>query len=566
LKAIPAGIAAIAAADRTEQSLEDDKLGNGVFTHSLIDALSGLADTDNNGIVTYKEVKDYLYEKVPEATGKQQHPQFSDTTTETGDIPMSLVKSVSATTDATAEMALLTIRIPDLDGVEATVEGQSIGMLSQGVQRAIRLPAGQRTITLTKGPIRHTERIPVEPGKRNEIEINLAFSTGDETAFLEPPSGQVDIYLKEDVEPSKEAKELWLKGAEAFNKQKFDDAINLFTRAAQANGGAYADAFVYCGRAQQSLGKHADAVESYRKALTLKPSDYQTQTLLAEARFMAGMNIREVEAQLRDIMLRHPKYYHAPLVLADVLMNKENKDFSGAERAARLAVRNNPKAPPAHMILSDVLTRRNDPAKLKEAITEAQLALQQFEEFSKKKVSALKALKFLSVSHIVLGGGQYANDAAMAEAHYILGQALTRAVGYGATDGSGDAAMLAEARTHIQRTLDLARGPSNTGRLILALDLSSQNFIVQGDIANAIKEGEAALKLSASAPNPLVIASVHYTLSQAYESNQKFVKAAEHRQKYAEVFMPGMSPDERRGLQEEIKQLKREAEASGQNP
>jgi hypothetical protein len=217
------------------------------------------------------------------------------------------------------------------------------------------------------------------------------------------------------------------------------------------------------------------------------------------------------------------------------------------------------------MILADVLTRRGDEAKLKEAVDEARLALQQFEEFSKKKTSALKAFKFLSVSHLVLGGGRYANDAALAEANYILGQALTRAVGYGAGDGSDDGALLAEARTHILKTLELARGLSNDLRTVLALDLSCQNYMLQGDVANAIKDGEAALKLGASVPNPVVVASVHYTLSQAYESDQKFAKAAEHRQRYADVMMPGMPPDDRRGLEEDIKRLKRAAAASGQS-
>jgi len=52
---------------------------------------------------------------------------------------------------------------------------------------------------------------------------------------------------------------------------------------------------------------------------TTRPSDFETETLLAEARFDVGDNLDEVEKRLRNIINRHPDFAFARVVLADVL-------------------------------------------------------------------------------------------------------------------------------------------------------------------------------------------------------------------------------------------------------
>ncbi len=63
----------LAASEANEVSIERDDLGHGVFTYYLLEALRH-GDVDRDGLVTTNEVFRYLSEKVPEATGQNQHP------------------------------------------------------------------------------------------------------------------------------------------------------------------------------------------------------------------------------------------------------------------------------------------------------------------------------------------------------------------------------------------------------------------------------------------------------------------------------------------------------------
>lgn len=70
----------IAASQPNQQSFENDGLGHGVFTYHLIEALSGAADFDKDGVVTAMEVYQYLSENVPKTVkrleGREQVPLF----------------------------------------------------------------------------------------------------------------------------------------------------------------------------------------------------------------------------------------------------------------------------------------------------------------------------------------------------------------------------------------------------------------------------------------------------------------------------------------------------------
>jgi uncharacterized caspase-like protein len=76
------------AANTNEFSLEDARWGgHGVFTHFLMDGLQGKADLDNDGIVTFTELFDYVAGSVRTATDGRQNPQRSGF----GDIPLAVV-------------------------------------------------------------------------------------------------------------------------------------------------------------------------------------------------------------------------------------------------------------------------------------------------------------------------------------------------------------------------------------------------------------------------------------------------------------------------------------------
>lgn len=60
------GQALLLSSDESEVSLEDEE--GGIFTRFLLEGLSGKADSDNNGIVTFEEVSLYVVEEVPRYT------------------------------------------------------------------------------------------------------------------------------------------------------------------------------------------------------------------------------------------------------------------------------------------------------------------------------------------------------------------------------------------------------------------------------------------------------------------------------------------------------------------
>jgi uncharacterized caspase-like protein len=72
------GIALFTASSASEYSQEAKKWGegHGVFTHYLLEGLSGKAETDNDGLISIRELYDYVYHKVVDDTKGQQHPEL----------------------------------------------------------------------------------------------------------------------------------------------------------------------------------------------------------------------------------------------------------------------------------------------------------------------------------------------------------------------------------------------------------------------------------------------------------------------------------------------------------
>jgi tetratricopeptide (TPR) repeat protein/uncharacterized caspase-like protein len=557
------GVGFISAADQLEQSFERDDLNQGVFTYCLLQGLSGDADANFDGKVTFNEISGYLRDEVPKLTDRKQNPKSNTTAIEANFLPLSVVSYADASAAKADPHGLLVIRTPDIDGVEVAIDGKPFAKFNSGTQRAVMAKIGTRSLTFSRGETKREIRATIEEGKPRIVEINLSFSESDlsEDSLVDPSEQQQNVFLREEKEPSKEAKDLFTKGVDSFNKQKFDDAIDLFGRAASANGGAYADAFVYKGRAEQSLGRKEAAVASFKAAMQMRPSDFETQTLLAEAKFNAGYNVEEVVSDLRGIIRRHPNFDFARVVYGDVLLSR--KEFARAELELRRAVTINPKSPPARLILADVLTYQDSKEKQKRAVEEAEKAVQLLDEISRKQVSAARGLRRLSLSHIIFGGGRYINVPAMAEARHIAGKALTRMVERDESINDPDT-YLDRARAHLQEALKLSRGLSDKRRLVLALDTSAQNHLLKGNISGAIADAEEALKLSASIPELKDYYEAHYTLYSAYVSDQKFAKAAEHLEKFIRSAGSQLDPAARKTLDEELKRVRRLKEANRQ--
>jgi uncharacterized caspase-like protein len=75
------GVALLSAASASESSLEGAQWGggHGAFTNGLVTGLRGGADTNHDGLVTVRELYDFVYKNVSESTKGQQHPELKGT-------------------------------------------------------------------------------------------------------------------------------------------------------------------------------------------------------------------------------------------------------------------------------------------------------------------------------------------------------------------------------------------------------------------------------------------------------------------------------------------------------
>jgi uncharacterized caspase-like protein len=555
------GVGYIWAADQTEVSLENSELnlgqgsGHGVFTYCLLEGWRGSADVSPpDGLVTFVELKNYVRDKVPQMTENAQHPGGNSTSIETNDIPVS---AVPTTCKDPANCGSVVIRAPEVDGVTVAIDDAPAGTVNSKIAITRRVPAGDRNLSFTVGGMKRQRMARVEPGKSKFIEVNLTFSQSDEDSLVPPPDSVVNVYFGEEKAPAKEAKESFLDGVDAFNRQEMETAIQKFNDAIRKNNAPYADALVYKGRAEQSLGRKTDAVTSFQQALAVRKSDYETEAFLAEARFNLNLDPAEVERSLRSIIRRHPDWDYPRVVMGDILFFR--KDYVGAERELSKAIRNNPKSAPAHLILADVLTYQDSKEKRERAVKEAQQALELFNAISKKKVSAARSLKGLSISHLIFGGGRYRNNTAMAEANHMVAKTIARKLQFMLYQD--DAATLPQADLDIAlMAINAAKELAKTDKTRLALvrETNALIYFLKEDPTRAIEEGEAALKMMEMLPE------THLTLTQAYVSNQRFAPAVDHLTRYISLSKAQMSADELKKYQEELNYLTKKRDANRQ--
>ena len=568
---IPQGVGFISAARATERSYEKDDFSHGVFTYCLVEGLSGTADTNEDGKVTFDEIVQYLDERVPRMTDNKQHPHANTTAVEANYLALSVVTYANlAAKGPKGGFGLLKIRVPDIDGVDVAIDDKPEATLQKGVVRSFRVPAGDHRLVFTKAGTRREWPTRVEAGKSYPFTINFAFSeSGLADDTLTDPGEFVNVFLPPDVKAPKDAEDLLRAGVDLFNRQDYRKAIEKLNQAndkfdskSKADGGNYAEALVYRGRAEQSLGLDKEAVKSFQRALQLRPSDFETKTLLAEARFNAVANLDQVEKDLREVIAAHPDFAFARVVLADLLhyLGKPRQ----AEWELRLAINDDPSYPAAYLALADALTYQASADKQKEAIPMAEKALALFRIVSDKKTKLSTGLKRLSISQVIFGHANYANNNVMAEAHHMVAKTRTRFVQFNSRKMSAaeKSGYLDSARLGLNEALSLAQKLTDKRRLALVLETSAMNHFLKGSVPAAIEDGKQALKVAAAFPDMKDLPDVHLTLYGAYKSSQDYAKSAENLQKYIEV--GNLSPNEVTNRKQEVTFLLNKARANGQ--
>ena len=134
----------------------------------------------------------------------------------------------------------------------------------------------------------------------------------------------------------------------------------------------------------------------------------------------------------------------------------------------------------------------------------AEKALELFKKVSEKKVKLSTGLKHLSISHVIFGHANYANNNVMAEAHHMVAKTKTRLVSYyskklSSKEKSDD---LDSARVELNEALNLAQKLTDKRRLALVLDTSAMNHFLKGELQSAIQDGNQALKVAAQCSPP----------------------------------------------------------------
>src|SRR5215470_2603497 len=573
LAKLPGGIGVLVSCKQNQKSFEDAE--NGVFTWAVIEGLRSYADRDNDGIVRLFELADYVRARVPERQERRQLPPqnpdyFKPAGAGADELPLSVVGSLRAASETPPQFGAMVIRVPELDDVDVSINGCSIGKVGSRKERVIRAPVGEHQLVFTKDNLKLEERVSVEADESTNIEVNLAFSRSDQKSFVAPPRGQKNVYLPPVKASPEAALNLMKEGIEKYDRQDFKAAADKFNRSVAAGGGA--EALVYLGRAQQSLGLKDDAIGSFSKALELKPSDYQTRALLAEAQFNKGQDTNKIIKTLEEIISQHPRYEFPYAVLGDALFAR--RDLSAAEMWLRRSIAVNPAFAPGRLILANVLMYE-DPKKtfvdgeairparpLGEAIDHAEKALQLFKEVSEKEISLRRSLEHLSISHVIFGGGRYVDNSIFAEAHYMVAKAHTRYAVYDPYLPDAERKThLDQARLHLTESRKFAEKMTEKLRLALVLNTSALNYFHSGSFTDAITEAKAAIKaieaLKKSGPTSLrdEEAEANLTLSRAYEVRQEFCLARDHRRRAFGIIGAALNERDRQRLNEEIADL-----------
>jgi hypothetical protein len=195
----------------------------------------------------------------------------------------------------------------------------------------------------------------------------------------------------------------------------------------------------------------------------------------------------------------------------------------------------------------------------------AEKALDLFKKVSEKKVKFSTGLKNLSISHVIFGHANYANNSVMAEAHHMIGKTRTRLVQFyskklSATDRSQ---ILDSARVELNEAFSLAQKLTDKRRAAMVLETSAENHRLKGELPASIEDGKQALKLTAQYPDLKELEKdLHLTLSAAYKSSQDYAKAADSLQKYIDG--GGLAPDDVANRKQEVQNLLSKARANGQ--
>ncbi len=310
----------IMASRPSEASFEDEKLdgGHGVFTHVLLEGLSGLADADGDRVVRASEAVDYVSRRVPDLTGAQQHPR------------------VAGTFDA--RVALATSELPPVPPRSFTLDvsgpvGSAVYL--DNVFRGSVRPAGSlRVDALAPGPHAFSADFP----DGTSLHGALSLPEAPARVTIAPPTASALEQLRQRIRTG---------GAwEFYRKQTFPPperaaADALMAGALEESGQACVGDYVQSTASGLKRGMLQRAVDAFERLQMIRPADpsIETRKLFCRGRlFIAESRFSEAVPLLQESIKRDRRFacaYNAlGVALAGQGRAKESRE--AFETAAKL--------------------------------------------------------------------------------------------------------------------------------------------------------------------------------------------------------------------------------------
>lgn len=310
----------------SERSYEDEKWngGHGVFTHVLLEGLSGQADVDGDRVIRASEAIDYVSRRVPELTDSQQHPR------------------VAGTFDARLALASSELPPPPRRAVTLDVAGPagSAVYLDNVFRGSIRAAGSLRVDALQPGP--HVFSADFPDGSTLNGAVSLPESPS--RVAIAPPGASPLTQLRARVRAGRvlEANGAW----EFYRSQSFTGPDRAAAQVVMAGaleelGQACVADYVQSTATGLKRVMLQRSLDAFDRLQTMRPDDLSIETrklfcrgrlLIAESRFAEAVVV--IEQSLK----RDPRFacaYNA-LGVALARINQPAESRRAFETAARL--------------------------------------------------------------------------------------------------------------------------------------------------------------------------------------------------------------------------------------
>lgn len=316
--------------------------GHGIFTYYVVKGLEGLADENNDGIVTADELAEYVRRNVREATGGQQNPTSDRGSFDASMLLAYLPSGVAPGSPPAPKFGTLIIE-SNMDGVEVFVNGKSAGVVNKNAPlRLPGLPPGVVTIRGVKmgyEPDGPREEM-VYPGQESTVSLKIMIPRRRPRAAVDKFDDALEQYNRG--------------GQDAYRR-----AAALFEQAFQIDP-TYSQAALYLGRTYDALYDQETADKWYRKAIEIDP-DY-LEARASYGGMLLGMgNVDEAIRQFNLVTQRDRKHTLAWYLQAQAYRMKEmyRESIESARRAIQIA----PQNAEAHFWLAESLRMSGKPAE-----------------------------------------------------------------------------------------------------------------------------------------------------------------------------------------------------------